>query len=237
MERRMQFNLASVIIVSFYVIVGIVHNYARVYLAPANQTIASLIDPIAIAVWIIMYGFIFYSVAGWNWPLSEWGFTLDKRVWISLGLIVLFSIIKISELRQKSAPLMSFDDPSLLVNVVGAVMEELIFRVFLIFSIIKLLGNGKGQIAVAVFVCAFIFAIGHIPGRGANEVVGIFLTWFLMGYIVVGTKSLLFPAFVHVVMNTIDGFGLFGGVIFIAAYMSLAGIDLKLNRTFARQET
>ena len=102
---------------------------------------------------------------------------------------------------------------------------------------IKLLGKARRHTVIAIFISATLFAIAHIPGRSGNELVEIWIIWFLMGFVVVVTRSLLFPAFVHVVVNTSSGAGLLGGVIFAAAYLSLAGFGLNMKRKLAEQQT
>lgn len=89
--------------------------------------------------------------------------------------------------------------------IVGAFMEEFIFRGFLINYMEKLLGSFRYSTAIAVITQAFLFATVHYYNRGLIGAISIFLLSSILGFYYIKFKRNLWPLILaHGIMNTLS---------------------------------
>lgn len=167
------------------------------------------------------------SVNKCGWQLSDWGFTLSRGAWVSLGLSVVWFIF----LGGRVGWGLAFFSP---IDLISSTTEELILRVLFISQLVILIGRGIWGKTAALLISAIVFTLLHAPLVGSPmlhaSLQGIFLTSVLMGAVYVWTRSILFLMFLHVVGNTGDGWGLLGPLFAVAVYFLLAGLDKVLKR-------
>ena len=156
---------------------------------------------------------------------SHWGFTFGRGLKINLIIAAVTSI----PLLGASGIGFSIQDFFLPFRIVGATVEELVFRVLLICMLISKFGQGKGRVFLAILISAILFTIVHIPSKGQTMLVGIFASSIIMGYIYYRTRSIFFLVFSHVVCNTAATSGIIGGLVAVGMYILLAHVGQKMN--------
>jgi membrane protease YdiL (CAAX protease family) len=216
MKKLSRRDRISVILVAIYLILGTAHNYIRTHLSSLTiQWISSLLGLIMVAVLI---GWVVWSVWRWGRSVRDWCFTIDRKIWISL---ILLGIVVVEQYGQIPV-IFAYGDYRGLIATVTAGMEELIFRVYLLFLFIRLFGGGKKGVILGVLASTVLFTIVHIPSKDWTGLIGIFISSFIMAFIVYWTRSVLFPVFYHVLSNTAGTMGFAGASLAVVLYFIIA---------------
>ena len=164
-------------------------------------------------------------------PLRRWGFSHGRGMWLNLALAAFTTVLVFGQLPPTKFTL----GDSGLFKIVGAVTEELVFRVYLIRVVATLLSSKKGHVTKAVFLCAVVFTAMHLfRGLPATALLGLFISSLLLGYITYYTRSVLFAAYLHVLANTGSDLGLFGGAIVTVAYLAVSLYSIRRENHAAR---
>ncbi len=170
--------------------------------------------------------YVAMSVISGKRTIAGWGFTLDRWTPVSLGLVMGLLLLGGDQVRNP----LHCGSPMVFSFVLYAVSEELICRVLLINSLITVFGTSKRGVFSAILISSIVFALVHIPIRSLGEVQGLAMASLLLGYVYYLTRSILFPALIHVIANTIDKSGYFGGAIMLLLYVVLALAGRVRNR-------
>ena len=214
-------------LVIVYLISGTIHNYIRIHLAD-HETLVVTATIIMIIIMLTLPAAIARSIIKRETSVSDWGFTLDKKVWWHFGLMLFFGGLLI---YRHQGDLIRFSaDPSLLIAIVGATIEEIIFRIYIIFFMVRLLSKVGRRVTWAVLLSALLFTVAHIPSKTGVELVNIMFSSIIMGFITYYTGSVLFPAFYHVASNTLPQIGILGGLTSLAVYFMIAVTGSKNHR-------
>lgn len=152
-------------------------------------------------------------------PLGQVGFSLGKGMWVNLGVIACCTALFWRQLPPTPLAL-SASSPW---QILGAFIEEVVFRVYLIRILSLLISPRKGHVHWAVFLSAIIFTAVHLGRMPVSQLIGgPFLGSLIMGYITYHTRSVLSAAYIHVISNTGSELGLLGGGIAIAGYLVIS---------------
>lgn len=104
--------------------------------------------------------------------------------------------------------------------IVGASIEELIFRVLLITILLELFADRKFKGFWAILISSIIFSIPHY--HRFYMIQGIFPGSLLLGFIFYKTRSVFLPALIHVLSNTTGDGGILGALIFSSIYLIIS---------------
>jgi membrane protease YdiL (CAAX protease family) len=212
-----RWNKLLLIAAGLYVATGLCHNIMRANMSESSPMLIGLTGSILLLFWMTV--FVGAGCVGLDKNLSSfevWGFVINRRLWISVVLVLISAVIMIPQL---SGGIWSYE-PSVLIKACGATLEEVVFRGILINALLTLIQpKSRWGLAGIICVCAMIFAAVHIPTHPATEVWGAFTSAIALGYIYYFTRSLLLPIFGHAVANA----GMIGGVLAIIGYFVIAG--------------
>lgn len=210
-----------------YVVTGLALNAASVTVLRGSLQIQTRASVIAVIVWAAVFTFMAGAgaVRSW-WTLSNWGFSLNRKWWISSGLVIVSLAFM---LLQQSVPVWG-SDPFFVIKMVGATLEEVVFRGLLIGLLVQVFRSSAKGVMLAIAVSAALFTLVHIPTKSGVELIGLFTSALLMGYIFHVTQSLLFPIFAHVMANTVHDSGFKGGICCIGLYFAVAALGYFLDK-------
>jgi len=215
------------VIALLYCLWGLAGNYLQLWaINNLRFQLVSIIEYLSIAVAAIILFGIIISIVKYNHSLRDWGFTLDRGFIISLGLSS-FAII-LAYFQNTSG--LYVHTRFLPHHIIYASNEELIFRVLLIGAVIRKFGISKETVLTAIIISAILFTIMHIPTVDVINLIQLFITSIIMGYIFYLTGSALFLLVAHVMANTSQVSGFMGVFIIIAAYFILAVIGEVIER-------
>lgn len=111
---------------------------------------------------------------------------------------------------------------SYLWSAVGAFMEELLFRAIAIDMFIVLMDGIKAKAFWAILASSALWSLPHIPTKSLAQLFpGIFLGGLFFGYVYYKTKSILMPAWLHVVANA----GYLAGICIAGLYCLISFAD------------
>lgn len=158
----------------------------------------------------------------------HYGFTLGRgALWSGIAVLV---AIAVKASAADFVPSGNWFPLSL--QIIGAMGEELLFRVLAINAFASLLkASGKNQMW-SILIAAGLFSLLHLPTKSVSFLLFLFITSVLLGLIYLKSKSMLFPMWGHATANA----SWFGGVVAILVYVliSAAGSMSKRSR---REET
>ena len=128
-------------------------------------------------------------------------------------------------------------DRSLVLRVSAASLEEVVFRGILLSTLFVLV-KPKSQWVVAGLICASaaLFATLHIPMHTWLGVQNALTSAIFLGYIYYFTRSVLFPVFAHVVVNTAATSGMLGGAVAVVGYFIIAALVHIVSRSRRTRE-
>jgi membrane protease YdiL (CAAX protease family) len=216
MNKLSRRDRISVVLIAIYLILGTLHNYIRTHTSNLTiQWISSLLGLIMVA---ILIGWVIWSIRRRRRSVADWCFTIDRKIWISL---ILAAIVVVEQYGQIPV-IFAYGDFRDLIAIVTAGLEELIFRVYLLFLFIRLFGGGKRGLLIGVLASALLFSTVHIPSKTWIGLSGIFISSIIMAFIVYWTRSVLFPVFYHVLSNTAGTMGFAGASIAVVLYFLIA---------------
>jgi len=220
-------KLRSFWIVVLFMVYGLVGNYLQVK-ALNNFDINMLLflQNLSLVVSILIIIGILISTISFNYSLKDWGFTLGRGCWVSLALAaIVFMLGYFQDIR-------GFDtsDSFLAQRIIGASVEELIFRVLLIGTIVRKFGRKWSTVLMAVFLSSLLFTIGHIPTKTTSNLFHLLFSAMIMGYIYYWTRSVLLLLVMHVLGNTAQYSGFFGALTIAGIYFILAVIGEVIER-------
>ena len=83
----------------------------------------------------------------------------------------------------------------IVIGIVPAIAEELVFRGFLFRKLFDLSGNSN----LAIAISALIFALVHFQ---ILNVLPIFIMGYILGYVYFNTRNIIYPMLIHFLYNT-----------------------------------
>jgi membrane protease YdiL (CAAX protease family) len=178
------------------------------------------------AVFFLQYGMVFlwlvllmtfgYSTVTLRTSLCRFGFTLR---WGGVVSMAIASIVTVYQCLSGNCSLADVE-PWLPFKAMGALMEELVYRMLLVNVLLSYFSRKRYRVLLALSVSALLFVIPHVPTKDIGMLIGLFLTSMVMGYVYYKSRSILIPAWLHVVANT----SWFGGILMIFVYVVVAAL-------------
>jgi membrane protease YdiL (CAAX protease family) len=154
-----------------------------------------------------------------------WGFTLNGKIWHNVSLIIISSIL----LFPRYPLFTSFGDSLTAWKIAAASLEEIVFRVYLISLFLRIAKSHRRRLFIAMSLSAVAFTLIHIPTKSVFELLNIFVGSMIFGYVAYHTKSVLFPIYIHVLMNTGGDVGFIGAGYAVIAYFCVALLAFVKN--------
>ncbi len=224
-------NKGTVLLILLWTLMGFIANYVISYCWTYSLWgVVSGVSVAGMAVNVFFVMLIAARVVGCRESFGDYGFTLNWGCWLGLALIAggTFIVLSYGDIVSGSVSLkLSF-------VVFNASVEELIFRVLLINSLIAVLVKRKRRVLIAILVSAFLFTSAHWPTKTVWQLQGILIMSVLFGYIYYWTRSILFPMGWHVYSNTVDDSGLVGVLMAVVIYFVIALYGRMLDHRRAR---
>lgn len=167
--------------------------------------------------WATTAGMVAWSVIRRQRRPADYGFSFKTGGVVSLAMLaVIHGYLVISGKFVLSAT------ESYLWSAVGAFMEELVFRAIAIDKLIVLMDGIKGKAFWAILTSSALWSLPHIISKSLAQLLpGIFLGGLFFGYVYYKTKSILLPAWIHVVANA----GYLGGIWIAVLYCLISFAD------------
>ncbi|HLK63038.1 MAG TPA: CPBP family intramembrane glutamic endopeptidase [Bryobacteraceae bacterium] len=212
-----------------WVVIGIPGNYFRVHglMEVAWQFRTRLMIQI---LWMILVatitGVIAYSVIRQQRRPADYGLSFKRGGVASLAILAAIHVYLVISGKLILSATGSF----FLWVVLGAFVEELVFRAIAIDTFIRLMDGIKAKVFWAILASSVLFSLLHIPSKSPAELQGIFLSSLIAGYIYYKTRSILLPAWIHVASNA----GYLGGILIAVLYCLIGVVDSALG-TFRKQ--
>nr|MBN2277571.1 CPBP family intramembrane metalloprotease [candidate division Zixibacteria bacterium] len=238
----MRFNVRNIIksnnLILYLIILisisGFLGNYFMHYFQSSDILGDNIyITAVSIVYFLLVIILILISVFRYNKNLTGFGFVLNKGCYLSIGIIILVSII----LTSRNIPTIFLTNISLYIGILQASLEEIIFRVLLIQCLIKIFGVYKYKILHAIIVGSLIFTLIHVPIREFGIIINIFIVSVVLAYIYYFTQSIILPIYIHTLVNTYSYYELSGGIIVLLFYIILAMSARILNHNVKMQQT
>jgi membrane protease YdiL (CAAX protease family) len=199
-------------------ILGIFGNYVRVH---TDNDLLNFVLPLAImALWLVIAVTIIRSITSSGRLLRDYGFSFGLGGLISLAVVVAFSAYKMVN-QQAGTELI---DPTFVLKVTGAFMEEIVFRAVAINIFSSYFDGIKGKTFWAILASTILWTIPHIPSKTLIEWKWLFVSSIIIGYVYRWSRSVLLPAWLHVASNT----SWFGGFVACIAYLLIAAVDFPI---------
>lgn len=140
-------------------------------------------------------GVIAYSVTRQQRRPADCGFSFKRGAVASLAILVVIHLY----LMIGGKSVLSATGNSSLLSVLGAFMEELVFRAIAIDRLIVLLDRSNAKAFWAILASSLLWCVPHVVSTTPSQLVGgIFLGGLLFGYIYFKSKSILLPRWIHV---------------------------------------
>ena len=220
-----KFDKASVWLIAALTVLGAFSNFARV--RADNVIDFTLMTLLGVIMWSGVAVVVLFSLFMLRVSVRYFGFSLGWGGTISILFVLGFSIFKMLQNQIQLPPQATLFTFSL----IGACVEELVFRAIAINTFIKLFDGLSGKTFWAIAASGSMWVAVHIPSKEPSMLIGLFITSLILGTIYYKSKSLLIPAWVHVVANT----SWFGGVVTLLVYLLMLIFDwLVLKRIFSR---
>lgn len=126
-------------------------------------------------------------------------------------LLVIYSYFQINSYLAKNSSSNSLDNFTFLSScLLVGVFEELFFRIFIFFFVLKILYNRKNKLLYSILLTSFIFGFSHLSNlfnpeylkiSVVNQVLFAFSIGLLLQSIYIRTKSLTFIICLHTLIN------------------------------------
>jgi membrane protease YdiL (CAAX protease family) len=205
-----------------WTILGIPGNYLRVHgpMDGARQfgTLPWMIQILWMVLLAAIVGVIAYSVILRQRRPADYGFSFNRGGVASLAILAVIHVY----LAISGKFVLSATGSFFLLTVFGSFMEELAFRVIAIDKLILLMDGIKAKAFWAILASSVLWCVPHVVSKPPSQLVGgIFFGGLLFGYIYYKSKSILLPAWIHVVANA----GYAGGVLIAALYCLIGIVD------------
>ncbi|MEW5795276.1 MAG: CPBP family glutamic-type intramembrane protease [Candidatus Zixiibacteriota bacterium] len=208
-----------------YAATGLCTNIMRAGMMHTSPILVELTLAVFLLAWTIFFAAA--GLVGLSRDLPSfvaWGFVIDRKLWISVVLIVITGAILI---HRYPGTIWSYES-SMPWKVGGATLEEIVCRGVFINSIVFVVRpRSKWTVAVLLCAAAALWAAAHIPTKSLVEIWGLFTSGVALGYIYYYTRSLLFPIFSHVTANA----GMLGGVVGVVGYFVVSVLVHVLARS------
>ena len=167
--------------------------------------------------WATTAGVVVYSLIRRRRRPASYGFSFQRGGLASLGLLaVIHAYLVIGGKFHVPAAGDFF-----LWSVLGAFMEELVFRAIAIDQLILLMHGIKAKAFWALLASSALWVAPHISSKSPAQLRGLFLSSLIMGYVYYKSRSILLPAWIHVVANA----GYLGGICIAAVYCLISLAD------------
>lgn len=213
-QRLDRYDRLLLLLTGCWITVGIPGNYFRARgLTGGAWQLSALAGMI---LWAALTGVIAHSVIRQQRRPADYGFSFKRGGVASLAVLAVIHVyLVISGKFVLSYP------GSFLWIVWGALLEELVFRAIAIDKLILLLGGIRNKVFWAILVSSALWSLPHVPSKSPGQVLGIFAGGLVFGYVYYKSRSILLPAWLHVVANA----GYLGGILVAGLYclISLAG--------------
>jgi membrane protease YdiL (CAAX protease family) len=190
-----------------WTILAIPGNYLRVHglIDEARQFWTLLAFQI---LWMLLLaaiaGVIAYSVIRQQRRPADYGFSFKRGGLASLAILAVIHVYLLIGGKVVLSAAGSFFP----LIVLGAFMEELVFRAIAIDKLTLLMDGLHGKGFWAILASSALFTVLHISSKSAAELLGIFSGSLILGYIYYRSRSILLPAWIHGVANA----GYLGGI-------------------------
>jgi membrane protease YdiL (CAAX protease family) len=146
---------------------------------------------------ILFAGVVAWSVIRRQRRPADYGFSFKTGGVASLAVLAVIHVYLVI-----SGKLVLSATESYLWRAMGAFMEELLFRAIAIDMFIVLMDGIKAKAFWAILASSALWSLPHIPSKSLAQLLpGIFLGGLFFGYVYYKTKSILLPAWLHVVAN------------------------------------
>jgi membrane protease YdiL (CAAX protease family) len=161
-------------------------------------------------------GVIAYSMIRQQRRPADYGFSLKRGGVASLAVLAVIHVYLVISGKFVLSATVNF-----LWIVLGAFLEELVFRAIAIDKFILLMDGIKAKAFWAILASSALFSVLHIPSKSPTELRGIFLSSLIAGYVYYKSRSILLPAWIHVASNA----GFLGGIWIAALYCLISFAD------------
>jgi membrane protease YdiL (CAAX protease family) len=213
-------------------LVGLAGNWVLSYASTAGDSdLLAMINVGVVALRITILTAVCLSIWKFGYSLTDYGFVRGTGFWVSLILVV-----GLVALKWRGAEPFPAIDAQFAIVVLGAALEELVFRVVLIRRLTMLWGKRRSRVFAAIVASSVLFTVAHIPIKSMPELQWIFISSIIMGYIYYWTRSALFPIAYHVLSNTLPMYGWWGGTMAVGVYCLLAFATGRGHGVVAEQE-
>jgi len=129
---------------------------------------------------------------------ADYGFSFGTGGVLSLAVLAVIHVYLVI-----SGKLVLSATESYLQKAAGAFIEELLFRAVAINVFLTLMDGIKAKAFWAIVASSALWSLPHIPSKPLEQLLGgIFLGGLLFGYVYYKTKSILLPAWLHIVANS-----------------------------------
>ena len=165
-------------------------------------------------------GVIVYSVIRQQRRPADYGFSFKGGGIVSLAMLAVIHVyLVLSGKFVLSAP------GNFLLSASGAFMEELVYRAIAIDKIVLLMNGIKAKAFWAILASSALWSLPHITSKSPGQLIpGIFLGGLFLGYVYYKSRSILLPAWIHVVANA----GYLGGIWAAAFYCVISFADCTI---------
>jgi membrane protease YdiL (CAAX protease family) len=167
--------------------------------------------------WTTTAGVVVYSLIRQQRRPASYGFSFRRGGVASLGMLAVIHVYLVISGKL----VLSATGDFFLWSVLGAFMEELVFRAIAIDEFIQLMNGMNAKAFWAILASSALWSVPHIPSKSHAQLQGLFLASLIMGYVYYKSKSILLPAWIHVVANA----GYLGGILIAALYCLISFAD------------
>ena len=167
--------------------------------------------------WAMIAGVIVFSLIRREHSLADYGF--------SFGRGTVWSLVAIGAVHVYLAASGKFDlssNAGFGWSAMGALIEEIAFRVILINGFIKLLDGTRAKAFWAILASSALFSLPHIPIKSPAGLLGVFTAAVVLGYVYYKSRSVLLPAWIHSTANA----GLLGGMVIGLLCLAVGSLPL-----------
>jgi len=181
---------------------------------------AVLLDLLTKILWASIAGVVAWSVIRRQRTPADYGFSFKTGGVASLAVLAVIHVYLVI-----SGKLVLSANETYLWRAVGAFMEELLFRAIAIDVFIVLMDGIKAKAFWAILASSALWSLPHIPTKSLGQLLpGIFLGGLFFGYVYYKAKSILLPAWLHVVANA----GYLAGIWIAGLYCLISFADLAI---------
>lgn len=244
-NRLKNWRHCPIIAIAFILIWAVLGNYFVAQIEPIEDPSDILcINLIKTALWIITLIMLIPYFGRRKWEADAFGFVWDWKVLISLGFIALSTLISFSSYNPRCY--FCYKDSELFLNILFPTLEELLIRVVFISYLVEVLEkpkssifptfnalkSSKGRVLLAVLISSIVFTLVHIPIKSDYQIMRIFISSMVTGYVYYYTRSIFFPMYGHAFGATVGSTGFLGGSLVIVIYLLLSLFPVMRKSTF-----